>query len=59
MTAAPRPARASAQLDSATNDTSLVIAIERISDNTVLLFPADAQQGNSAAHWPASNFALC
>ncbi len=34
------------QLDSLTNNTSLVLAIERIADGRVLLFPADAQQGN-------------
>jgi hypothetical protein len=34
------------QLDSATNNTSLALAIERVSDGKVLLFPADAQQGN-------------
>ena len=34
------------QLDSATNNTSLAFAIERISDGKVLLFPADAQEGN-------------
>jgi hypothetical protein len=34
------------QLDSSTNNTSLALAIERISDGKVLLFPADAQQGN-------------
>lgn len=34
------------QLDSMTNNTSLALAIERISDGRVLLFPADAQQGN-------------
>jgi hypothetical protein len=34
------------QLDNATNNTSLVLAIERMSDGRVLLFPADAQQGN-------------
>jgi hypothetical protein len=34
------------QLDSATNNTSLVLAIERVADGKVLLFPADAQQGN-------------
>ncbi len=34
------------QLDSLTNNTSLALAIERISDGRVLLFPADAQQGN-------------
>src|SRR5205823_6303443 len=34
------------QLDSMTNNTSLALAIERISDGRVLLFPADAQQGS-------------
>jgi hypothetical protein len=34
------------QLDNATNNTSLALAIERIADGKVLLFPADAQQGN-------------
>src|SRR6185503_466635 len=34
------------QLDNVTNNTSLAIAIERIADGKVLLFPADAQQGN-------------
>lgn len=34
------------QLDSMTNNTSLALAIERISDGRTLLFPADAQQGN-------------
>jgi hypothetical protein len=34
------------QLDSMTNNTSLALAVERISDGRVLLFPADAQQGN-------------
>jgi hypothetical protein len=34
------------QLDSATNNTSLVLAFERIADGKVLLFPGDAQQGN-------------
>jgi len=34
------------QLDSATNNTSLALAIERISDGKILLFPADAQEGN-------------
>ncbi len=33
------------QLDSATNNTSLALAIERISDGRVLLFPADSQRG--------------
>jgi hypothetical protein len=35
------------QLDNLTNNTSLALAIERISDGKVLLFPADAQEG----HW--------
>ncbi len=34
------------QLDSFTNNTSLVLAIERIADGKVLLFPGDAQEGN-------------
>jgi len=34
------------QLDKFTNNTSLVIAIERIADGRVLLFPGDAQEGN-------------
>lgn len=34
------------QLDSITNNTSLALAIERIADGKVLLFPADAQLGN-------------
>jgi hypothetical protein len=34
------------QLDSATNNTSLVLAIERVADGKVLLFPADAQEGS-------------
>lgn len=34
------------QLDSVTNNTSLVLAIERVADGKVLLFPADAQEGN-------------
>ena len=34
------------QLDSMTNNTSLALAIERIADGKVLLFPADAQEGN-------------
>jgi hypothetical protein len=42
------------QLDSATNNTSLALAIERIADGKVLLFPADAQQGNWVSwHDPA------
>jgi hypothetical protein len=34
------------QLDSSTNNSSLALAFERISDGKVLLFPGDAQQGN-------------
>lgn len=34
------------QLDKSTNNTSLALAIERVADGRVLLFPADAQQGN-------------
>lgn len=34
------------QLDNATNNTSLVLAIECIDDGRVLLFPGDAQKGN-------------
>ena len=34
------------QLDTWTNNTSLVLAIERVADGKVLLFAADAQQGN-------------
>lgn len=34
------------QLDSTTNNTSLAIAIERVADGKVLIFPADAQEGN-------------
>lgn len=34
------------QLDSITNNTSLALAIERITDGKVLLFPGDAQQGS-------------
>lgn len=34
------------QLDSMTNNSSLALAIERIADGKILLFPADAQQGN-------------
>jgi len=42
------------QLDSVTNNTSLVLAIERIADGRVLLFPADAQQGSWLSwHQPA------
>lgn len=39
-------ASAAAVLDRFRNNTSLVIAIERIADRKVLLFPADAQEGN-------------
>jgi hypothetical protein len=35
------------QLDDLTNNTSLALAIERIADGKVLLFPGDAQEG----HW--------
>lgn len=35
-----------ATLDRFRNNTSLVLAIERIADGRVLLFPADAQEGN-------------
>jgi beta-lactamase superfamily II metal-dependent hydrolase len=41
------------QLDSATNNTSLVIAVERIADGKVLLLPGDAQEG-SWLSWHAS-----
>jgi hypothetical protein len=34
------------QLDDMTNNTSLALAIERVADGKVLLFPADAQEGN-------------
>jgi hypothetical protein len=34
------------QLDSLTNNSSLALAFERIADGRVLLFPADAQEGN-------------
>ena len=34
------------QLDNRTNNTSLVLAFERIADGKVLLFPADAMRGN-------------
>ena len=34
------------QLDNATNNTSLALAIERVADGRVLLFVADAQQGS-------------
>jgi beta-lactamase superfamily II metal-dependent hydrolase len=42
------------QLDNLTNNTSLALAIERIADGKVLLFPADAQEGNWLSwHEPA------
>jgi hypothetical protein len=44
------------QLDSMTNNTSLALAIERVSDGKVLLFPADAQQGNWLS-WHDANMA--
>jgi hypothetical protein len=34
------------QLDRFTNNTSMVLAIERVADGKVLLFPGDAQEGN-------------
>ncbi len=34
------------KLDSFTNNTSLALAVERIADGKVLLFPGDAQEGN-------------
>ena len=47
------------QLDSATNNTSLALAIERVSDGKVLLFPADAQQGNWLSwHTPAMKWTV-
>ena len=45
------------QLDSFTNNTSLAIAIERIADGKVLLFPGDAQEGNWLSwHDPAAKW---
>ena len=38
--------RLALQLDSDTNNTSLVLAIELIASGRVLLFPGDAQVGN-------------
>jgi hypothetical protein len=38
--------RLALQLDNITNNTSLALAIERVADGKVLLFPADAQEGN-------------
>lgn len=47
------------QLDSMTNNSSLALAIERIADGKVLLFPADAQQGNWLSwHEPEEKFKL-
>jgi Lhr-like helicase len=47
------------QLDSLTNNTSLVLAIERLADGKVLLFPADAQQGNWLSwHEPPVEFTV-
>jgi hypothetical protein len=45
------------QLDSYTNNTSLVLAIELIEDGRVLLFPADAQLGNWES-WHEYNFTV-
>jgi hypothetical protein len=39
-------AELAAKLDDFRNNTSLAIAIERIADKKVMLFPADAQEGN-------------
>jgi len=47
------------QLDNLTNNTSLALAIERISDGKVLLFPADAQEGNWLSwHDPAMKWTV-
>ena len=43
------------KLDSFTNNTSLVLAIERIADGKVLLFPGDAQEGNWVSWHDAKN----
>lgn len=45
------------QLDSATNNTSLVIAIEIVATGEVLLFPGDAQAGNWLS-WQALEWKL-
>jgi len=45
------------QLDNMTNNTSLALAFERLSDGRVLLFPADAQLGNWMS-WPGLSFAV-
>ena len=45
------------RLDSFTNNTSLAIAIERIADGKVLLFPGDAQEGNWLSwHGPSAKW---
>jgi hypothetical protein len=47
------------QLDSLTNNTSLVLAMERIADGKVLLFVADAQQGSWLSwHEPAMEWTV-
>jgi hypothetical protein len=47
------------QLDSMTNNTSLALAIERVGDGKVLLFPGDAQQGNWLSwHAPGRKWTL-
>ncbi len=43
-----------AKLDDFRNNSSLALAIERIADGSVLLFPADAQEGNWLS-WHDSN----
>ena len=44
-------------LDSNTNNTSLVLAIEFIDSGKVFLFPADAQYGNISS-WPALSWSI-
>jgi hypothetical protein len=47
------------QLDNLTNNTSLALAIERIADGKVLLFPADAQEGSWLSwHDPKLNWTV-
>lgn len=47
------------KLDSFTNNTSLVLAIERVSDGKVLLLPGDAQEGNWVSwHDPKNKWQL-
>jgi hypothetical protein len=46
------------QLDNLTNNTSLVLAFERIADGKVLLFPADAQEGNWLGRCPGGELAI-